>query len=73
MSVCTHEISFVCVVTEKDFIETILAIIIFLTLLSETIQEKRKNHYSFCGFLSGAYRIPSRTVYTERTYFTSMR
>ena len=32
-----------------EFIETILVIIIFLTILSETIQEKRKNHYSFVG------------------------
>ena len=30
-----------------NFIETVLVIIIFLTLLSETIQEKRKNHDSF--------------------------
>ena len=42
--VCTHEMSFVCFVTERDFIENILVIIIFLTLLSETIQEKRNNH-----------------------------
>ena len=33
-SVCTHEMS-----RKRDFIETISAIIIFLTLLSETIQE----------------------------------
>ena len=34
---------------KRDFIETILLIIIFLTLLSETIQENRKNHHSFVG------------------------
>ena len=28
----------------------------------------RKNHYSFCGFLSSVQCTPSRTVYTERTY-----
>ena len=32
------------------------------------IQEKRKNQCSFCEFLSCVSCIPSRTVYTERTY-----
>ena len=52
-----------CFVTERDLI---LVIIIFLTLLSETIQES-KNHYSFCGFLCSVYFILSRAVYKERT------
>ena len=47
-SLSTREMSFVCFLTE-NFIETILVIIIFLNLLSETIQEKRKNHSSFVG------------------------
>ena len=34
---------------KRNIIETILVISIFLTLLSETIQEKRKNHCSFVG------------------------
>ena len=54
--------SFVCFVTN-------LVIIIFLTLLSETIQEKRKIVTVFVGScLVSVHSIPSRTVYTERTY-----
>ena len=34
---------------KREFIETVLVIIIFLNLLSDTIQEKRNNHYSFVG------------------------
>ena len=64
--------SVVCVVTKKmELTETILVIIIFLTLLSVTIQERRKNHYSFCGFLSGVHCIPLRTIYTERIVSTA--
>ena len=35
-----------CIVTKKDFTESILVVIIFLTSLSETIQE-RKNSLQF--------------------------
>ena len=64
-SVCTHEVSFVCFVTN-------LVIIIFLTLLSERIQEKRKIVTVFVGScLVSVHSIPSRTVYTERNIFTS--
>ena len=38
---------------------------IFLTSLSETIQDKK---YQFRGFLSSVNCISSRTVYTERIY-----
>ena len=39
--------SLVCFVAKNGFVGASLVIIIFLTLSSETIQEKRKNHYSF--------------------------
>ena len=55
-----------CILTKRDFTETLLVVIIFLTSLSETIQE-RKNSLQFCGFLPSVYCISSRTVYTERT------
>ena len=71
---CTHEMSFVCFVTDKgSSLRLFLAIIIFLTLLSVTIQEERKNHYSFCGFLSSVCCIPSRTVHRERTVSTATK
>ena len=68
-SVCTHEMSLVCCVTKKGAsLRLSFVIIIFLTCLSETIQEKRKESLQFCGFLSSVCCIPSRTVYTERSY-----
>ena len=42
-------------------------VIIFLTSFSEAMKENRKNHYSFCGFLSRVNCILSRTVSTEHT------
>ena len=68
--VSLHSWNVICVLwwRKRDFIETIFLIIIYLTLLSETIQEKRKNHQKFCRFLSSVNCIPSRTVCTERTY-----
>ena len=56
-SVCTHEVSLVCLVTKKELTETVLPIIIFLTLLSVTIQEKRKKHYRFVGLLYIIIRV----------------
>ena len=48
-SVCTREISFVCIVTEKGVHPDHPCNHHPPDLLSVTIQEKRKNHYSFVG------------------------
>ena len=48
-------------------------VIIFLTLLSETIQEKRKNHYSFCGFLSSVPLYPVTNGLHRKNISTSTR
>ena len=57
----------VCIVTKKGCsLETLLVVVIFLTSLSETIQEETES-IQFCEFLSSVYCSSSRTVYTERT------
>ena len=62
-SVCTHGCQLCVLCRQRDFVVTILVIIIFLTFLSETIQEKRENHFSFVGI----YCIPLRTQKLQRS------
>ena len=56
-----------CIVTKRDVTETILVVVIFLTSLSETIQEKECLTVFVGGLMSSVYCISSRTVYTEGT------
>ena len=63
VSLQPHQNLSVCIVTKRDFTETILVVIIFLTSLSKTIKER--SPYSLFGILSCVYCISSRTVHKK--------
>ena len=67
-SVCTHEMSFVYSVTEKGFHRDDPCNHHLLDFLVRDDPREEKESLQFCGFLSCVCCIPSRTVYTERTY-----
>ena len=67
-SVCTHEMSFVCIVTKEGSHRDYSCNHHLPDPFVGDDPREEKESLQFCGFLSSVYRIPSRTVYTERTY-----